>query len=220
MYTPHVLCAMGGSWATDPSEIWECTVRLAADGGGGDTLDCAAWLTASATQMSSWFHASENGMSTAATLRWIKANHVGTDGTYADKTTTHVYDYGVPSTGGVLAGSVPGYCSLAMTWETANARGPGHRGRIFPPNNTYNVSSSVFKVSATSRDANATAGSQLLNALKASTGPGLTATPVIASKVNGAIVPIVGCTSDDIDDVQRRRKNRVVGSRSAVHVPA
>jgi|SRR5664279_691300 len=218
-YTPHVLFAFGGSWATDSSEVWECTVRLKADGGGGDTLDCAAYLTATATQMSSWFSASDNGMSTAATLRWIKANHIGADGNYADKTTTHVYDYGTPSTGGVLAGSIPGFCSLAYTWETANARGPGHRGRIYPPNNTYNPSSSVFKVSGTAATANAAAGAQLLNALKASSGAGLTATPVIASKVNGAIVNITGCTSDNIYDVQRRRKNRVVGTRSAVHVP-
>ena len=217
-YTPHVLFAFGGSWVTDPSEVWECTVRLRADGGGGDTLNCAAYLTATATQMSSWFHASENYISTEATLRWIKANHIGADGTYVDKTTTNVYDYAVPSTGGVLQGGAPGFCSLAYTWETANARGPGHRGRIYPLNNVFNPLG-AFKVSNAMASANAVAAVMLLNALRASSGAGLTATPVIASKINGAIVDIVGATSDNIYDVQRRRKNRIVGTRSGLAVP-
>ena len=219
-YTPHVLFAMGGSWINDNTEIWECTVRLQANGGGGVTLDCGAYLTDISNDVQSWFEAGANYTSSSATLKWIKANHVDAAGHYVDSTTTHVFDYSGTIVG-INPDRAPGFCSLAYTWETANARGPGHRGRIYPPNNTFVTTSSAFKVNDAARDYNATAATQLLIALQNRGGAdGRKGVPVVASKVNGAIVPIIGATSDNIYDVQRRRKNRIVGTRSAVHVPA
>ena len=214
-YTPHVLFVFGGSWAADLTEIWECTVRLEANGGGGVTLDCDAYLAAISLPLKTWFAAAGTAMSSRAQLKWIKANHVGADGRYVDGTTTHVRDYGPIVTGGAPDVG-PQFCTLAYTWETAVARGPAHRGRIYPPNATRAPSTS-FKVDSGQRDANAANGAGLLAVLKNTAGAdaGTHATPCIASNIGGAIHAITGCTSDDIYDVQRRRKNRVVGSRSA-----
>ena len=215
-YTPHVLVAIGGSWVNDTNEVWECTVRLQANGGGGDTLDPDAYLAAIATPLKTWFTTVATHMSNAATLAWVKANHVGADGNYVDPTTTHVHDYSPVGVGG-LGQYSPGFCSLAYTWETANARGPGHRGRIYPPNCTWVTDSSAFKVTAADATTNATNGAGLLAVLKnTASAPGLHGTPVVASKVNGAIIPITGCTSDNVYDVQNRRKNRIKGTRSAI----
>jgi len=212
-YTPHVLVAFGGSWSNALTEIWECTVRLSADGGGGDTLDPDGYISDIATGLATWYHGA--GMALSSQLKWVKVNHIGADGLYADKTTTHVHDYS-PPIAGITLGVAPGFCTLAYTWETAHARGPGHRGRIYPPNNAYATVSS-FQVSAGDATANAEAGASLLAILKNSAGaPGRKGTPVIASKVDASITPITGCTSDTVYDVQRRRKNRIVGTRSAV----
>lgn len=214
-YTPHVLVAFGGSWQTSPSEIWECTVRVDADGGGGLTIDPDAYLADIAPHLATWFGTSGTNMNHWATLKWVKANHIAADGTYVDATTTHVHDF-APAVAGAGVGQGLGYISLAYTWETAVARGPAHRGRIYPPN-FFGTDSGPFSVSAGSRDANAVNGAGLLAILKNSAGAnGTKGTPVVASKIGGAIHPITGCTSDDAYDVQRRRKNRIPVTRSGI----
>lgn len=215
-YTPHVLVAFGGTWTDALSEVWECTVRILADGGGGVTIDPDAYLADVAPQLGTWFSNAPNMMSNNAMLKWVKANHIKADGTYLDPANTHVYDYGTAHQGGT-GNAIPGYCSLAYTWETAAARGPGHRGRIYPPNTVLGATAHTFTVTATQRDANAVAGAGVLAALKNTAGAnGTKGTPVVASKVNGALVHITGCTSDDVYDVQRRRKNRIKPTRSAL----
>lgn len=214
-YTPHVLVAFGGSWTDEPSEMWENTVRLLANGGGGDTLDPEAYLTAIATNLKTWFSAAGTSMSSRATLNYVKVNHIGADGTYVDKTTTHLRDYSPVVPGGATQ-NMAGFISLAYTWETALLRGPGHRGRIYPPNATAPLLTAL-RTTTGARDAIATAGAGLLAVLKNTPGSaGTHATPIVASKVGGQVTPITGCTCDDIYDVQRRRKNRVKGTRSGV----
>lgn len=217
-YTPHTLFAFGGSWSSNPEEVWECTVRLDGNGGGGVTLDPEAYLASIATPMASWFSASVVTMDALAQLKWLKCNNVNAEGRYTDTTTTHVHDYS-PAIAGSTDHKLPGFCSLAYTWETAVARGPGHRGRIYPPNATM-TTTGAFTVSDSLRTQNAQAGAQLLNTLKNLSGPtGTRAIPVVASKIGGAIHAITGCTSDNVFDVQRRRKNRIKGARSAVYAP-
>jgi hypothetical protein len=215
-YTPHVLVVFGGTWTLDPGEVWECSVRISADGGGGVTIDPDAYLAAIHDPLKTWFTAVGTAMCNNAVLGYMKANHIAADGTYVDKTVTHLFDY----PGGVVGAQDPKgpqFISLAYTWETALKRGPGHRGRIFPPNGVLPVQVSAFKINAAGRDEIATNGAGLLAVLKNSAGAnGTKGTPIIASKINGALTPIIGCSADDIFDVQRRRKNRIKGTRSAI----
>jgi hypothetical protein len=180
------------------------------------TLDPAAYLTAIATPLATWFSASASKMCSLATLRFVKANNIDAAGHYADATTTHVHDY-ADGIVGFAAPVGPQFISRAITWETANARGPGHRGRIYPPNATVAIGTSAFKTSGTDRDVNTAAGASLIGVLKNASGAnGVKGKPVVASKVNGALVTITGVSSDDVYDVQRRRKNRIKGSRSTI----
>jgi hypothetical protein len=215
-YTSHVLVAFGGTWVDTPGEVWENTVRISSNGGGGVTLDPGAYITAIKTALSTWFTNSATKMSSSAVLGWLKANTIGSDGKYVDKTTTHLWDYAAGIVG-AQAPVGPQFLSLAYTWETAAARGPAHRGRIYPPNAGYGIST-AFEVNSSQRDANAAAGAALLTVLKNAGGTdGTKGTPVIASNIGAAIQNITGCTSDTVFDVQRRRKNRVKGTRSSLH---
>lgn len=215
-YTPHLLIAFGGSWTTAPSEVWECTIRATSDGGAGSIVNEEAYLGEVAPQLATWFHNAANLQSALATLRWMKANHVAADGTYVDSGTTHVHDFATPPVGGSPSYNT-GYCSLAYTWETAVARGPGHRGRMYTPNCSMPMTTDPFVVSNLLRDQNATAGAGILALVHNSGGSAnLKPHPVVASKIGGAIHNITGCTSDSIYDVQRRRKNRAVGTRSGI----
>jgi hypothetical protein len=179
------------------------------------TLDPDGYLADIHGPLGTWFGAVGTKMSSTSNLKWVKANHIGADGLYVDSTTSYTYDYGTPIPGGV-AQSMPGFCTLAYTWETGVLRGPGHRGRIYPPNCVY-APATAFTVGASQRDNNAANGAGLLAVLKNTGGvDGRRGTPCVASKVNGAVTPITGCSSDDVMDVQRRRKNRVKPTRSAV----
>lgn len=214
-YTPHVLFAMLGSWIGDEEEVWECTVRLSADGGGGDTLDPEAYLAQIKTPLQTWFAAATTHISQFATLNTIKVNHVDAAGHYVDPI-THLRDYTPPIQGSDVT-PWPGKTSLVYTWETGLARGPGHRGRIYPPaNNPGGVS--AFRCDPTVATRNAQNGAGLLAVLKntAFAVAGTHGQPVVASKIGGVINNITGCTSDNVYDSQRRRGNRIPTARSAV----
>lgn len=217
-YTPHVLVAIIGGWSSDDEEVWENTVRLRGDGGGGVALDPEAYLTAIKAPLATWFSAVGTNMSPRAQLKTVKVNHVGADGRYVDPGTTHLRDYlpvvggGAPYTGSNL---LPGKTCLAYTWETDLARGPGHRGRIYPPN-TFDTNVSPFRVSNANAAINAANGAGLLAVLKNTGGAdGARGIPVIASRLAGQITDITAVTSDNIYDVQRRRGNRIPSVRSA-----
>jgi hypothetical protein len=214
-YTPHVLVAFGGSWVNDATEIWECTVRISGDGGGGVTIDPDAYLADVAGPLGIWYHGAQ--MDVQASLTWVKANHIAADGTYVDKTVTHLRDF-APAILGSLTHTAPGFCSIAYTWETALLRGPGHRGRVYPPNGSCVPAANFNAAFRIGNQADYAAnGAGLLAVLKNAAGAdGTKGTPVVASKVNGALTPIIGCSADTIFDVQRRRKNRIKGNRSAI----
>ena len=132
-----------------------------------------------------------------------------------DKTTTHLRDYS-PVVAGGSGQFAPAFCSLAFTWETAKLRGPGHRGRIYPPNPAGTLGTAL-RVNDSTRDTGAAAGKALLAVLHNASGAnGTKPSPVVASKVDGSLTPITGCSCDNIVDVQRRRKRSAKGGRSAI----
>src|SRR5664279_1514445 len=154
-------------------------------------------------------------MDPKAKLTFLKVNHVGADGKYVDTGITHVTDL-APTLGGSTH-TMPGYCSVAYTWETAVKRGPGHRGRIYPPNAAGLEVLHAFTMSDASATASATAGAALLTILKNASGAnGTKGKPVVASKIGGQLVTITGVSVDNIFDIQSRRKNRIKATRSAI----
>lgn len=216
-YTPHVLVAFGGSWGFSTSEIWECTLRGGLVTGGPDPTDFDgdAYLGSVQGGLATWFGDTANHMSSLARLKWIKANAVGADGKYINPV-THVFDYSTAVSGSAVPGNLPGFCSLAYTWETGRARGTAHRGRMYTPN-AFPLDTE-FTVSPANGALNAQAGVALLEILDNS-GSGISTQELtfgIYSRIDASHHDITGCSSDDTWDVQRRRKDRIPSVRSAV----
>lgn len=213
-YTPHYLVAFGGDFVGETGEGWECTLRVT-EASGGDVLDPVAYLAAIKTPLSTWFAAATSKMTVESRLSWIKCNRIGPDGRYSDKANSHRTDYATPVSGSASS-AAPAFISLAYTWETGNARGRAHRGRMYPPSG-YNCSSAM-QVSTTDRDAAAAAGKALLAVFANAAGSNVQTKPMpsIYSGLDATVHAITGVSVNSTYDVQRRRKAQVKGTRSAI----
>lgn len=210
VYSTHALVQFGGSisftdFPNTPAEIWSCGIRFAADGGDPLALDMEAFLTAVQNPLATWYHDATNGMSNNTTLDFIKANLIGPDGKYVDKTNTHQFDWSPVIAGGVTPTVLP-IASLVFSWRTAKKRGPGAHGRIYPPNFTYGSGASV-EVDTVDQGSAANAGQRLLRLLTAAWIPAGLAHAVVASKVDASLTPVTLVSVGNVWDTQRRRKN-------------
>src|SRR5690242_9263100 len=186
MFPKHALVAFQGDWATADAtgEVWQFGVRVSTGDPHGDWLsDPQAYCAAIATPIATWFGAASTGMVSSARLRTLKVNNINPDGSYADPN-THLHDYGA----GVFGAAAPVgdmAMSLAITWESNEvSRGPGARGRIYPPNAGYGMNG-AFTVTNASATAAANAGKALLNLLLAQNdAAGFLVTPVISSRTS------------------------------------
>lgn len=202
MYSPHTLVAWGGTLSD--GEIWQNGVRVVGFEDQPLTESaCVEYMEGFAPDLSDWFSDDDNNMATDAALTWLKVNNIGPDGRYVNPTDTNVYDYSSPVPG-ISGQSAPDFCSICFSWTTALMRGPGHTGRIYPPNYTYTALGSRFSSAGQVR-AVATAKALLTVMAHPSEGPNVT--PVVASRVNGVLAHITGVRVGDVYDVQRRRKN-------------
>lgn len=211
MYPIHYLVAFGGGVSTAADEVWQCGVRGLPGAGYVDTFDPDTYLDEIQAALSSWFSNADNMMCSYANLQWVKCNQIAADGTYVDPT-THVHYYGTPVAGGTSL-LHPLDNSLVMTWGSEKTHGPGTYGRIYPPNSTYTLAG-AFTVGDADAIKNATAGKALLTVLNNHSSSSSVFGPCIVSKRNATATEITRVSSDNIYDVQRRRKNRASGARS------
>lgn len=209
---------MQGNWTDASQEVWECTVRVDLLAAGGTVaLDQVNWLGEIKSPLQTWFGAITSFINPKAQLQQIKGNQIGPDGKYADphNSNTQVYPPGV--VGNVANTQVgPNFLSMVTSWQTAKSRGTGAHGRIYLPNNCFPMNDS-FQISTTNRDKIPTAGKALLVILgnAGSATANRKAVPVVASRKDATLTPINGVSGNSVYDVQRRRKNRIDGTRSA-----
>lgn len=221
-FAPHTLIALGGhlAGAEQNSEIWQCGVRVSVFTGEpgaptGPVSDPQAYLDAIAAGVGTWWASA--GMTNTATLAWLKCNNINAAGKYADPTTTHRHDYD-PEIGGGTASHTPNFLTLAVSFRTAKKRGPGSHGRVYLPTAIPDEGG----LSLVSDSAAATAASHgvgLLNAISKTVGSD-TVFPVVASRVNATLTAISHVQVSTVIDVQRRRKNALVGTYSGFPYPA
>lgn len=226
-FTPHTLFEFGGKLhegSSHTDEIWTCGVRCRSFNTKGPlaAADLASVLAnmvnggsgdGSQAGLKAWFGGAAAHMGSNATLEWAKLNNIGADGKYSEPTTTEL-DFAPVSGAGSPQG--PSFCTVAYTWETGLQRGRAHRGRIYPPNYCYAPVGAT--ISAADRDQAAQEGVYLLEIINDAhnTAADDRAEAIVASRIDGATHVITGVSCDDVYDVQRRRKNRVRGLRSAV----
>lgn len=214
VYTPHTLIEFGGSIiSANGNDIWACGLRVVDFNNFGPLPSPGTYMESIAAALSSFFSASTHHIGAAATLQYLKVNNIGADGKYADKANTNRHDYsGV--VGGAAATGTPAFIGLVGTWETANARGLAHRGRMYLPN--YALSCSGNEVSTTLRDSVRSDYVALYSVLCTHFDSGANeAVGIVASGKNGTWNQITGVTVDTVVDVQRRRKNATAGQRSS-----
>lgn len=215
----HHRVTFGGTLAESnagaPDEIWACNVNVT--GVDAEGFDEEAYLDSIAPRLATWFSSVDGHMSNEAALTYVKCNQVGPDGLYVDKTTTHRRDIN-PVAQGVAAPVDPSIISIAISWSTDKARGPGSHGRIYPPNATVGSSGQMF-LTGFSGPQIATSGFQLLGILQNDGHAGPTLAPVVASKVNATNTQITGVRVGSVKDVQRRRKSALRETYSTLVFP-
>lgn len=217
-YPRHALVTFGGTVvgsASTEDEIWQCGVRLDGDD-SGFLSDPDSYLSDIATPLETWYAASSSVMRGDSHLKWVKANNIAADGTYADPV-THVHDYATPVAGGAAAGPMPAMLTCCFSWVTAAARGPAHTGRIYPPVWLPATSSEI--ISDANRTSYANSGKDLLLVL-ANGFADVFGQPSVVSKVGiGYKRHITGVRVGSVIDVQRRRKNALPEVYSSVAFP-
>lgn len=217
-YAPHSRLTVAGSWEGDISEIWEWTLSLCGPTGSGPVTNPDAFLLAAAPIVSAFHSAQGSEISPDAQLLTLKIASIGADGKYVGEAS--IYDYNPSISGGAQDSTNPGFCCMAITLQSAVLRGPGSRGRFYPPNCCFPVQGkqtaggSVFLVDAAHVGPALAAARTMLNALAGTND----CVPVIASRVNGTNSAVTGLSMNDIADTQRRRKNKIKGTRQTVNL--
>lgn len=222
-YPGHAYVSLDGDWTTSDAsdEVWQFGIRVRGNTGAPDNgflQGPQAYCDAIATGIGTWFSNSGHQMANTARLRMLKVNNIGPDGKYRDPT-THQHDYGSGIVGANgINGS--GILSTAYSFQGSDiSRGPGARGRCYPPNVSI-LAGASFTTSTAQANVHLAAALALLEILTIDepTG-GALVRPFIVSKGTpasggvGRSQTISRVSVDTVIDVQRRRKNRVTGTR-------
>jgi len=208
-YANHWLMAIGGTLGNTggANEIWQCGIRGLPNPGSGLSLgDADQGLSKIHEAVRAWFVSDNANMRNDATIAYCKLNEIGPDGRYVDPT-TNVYDY-PDGTFGAAVPEMPSFLSVAFSWTTDRNRGPGARGRIYPPVAIPHSPGDV--VSTLLTNAYVTAAKGLLDAISNPSSGIFVMGPAVVSKIGAVIQPITGVRVGNVIDVQRRRKNALV----------
>jgi len=210
---------MGGSLGTAPNaEIWVCGVRVV-EGAQGFLTNPQAYVDAVQAGVSAWFTTNPGSRNLAAmrndaTLQWLKAANIGSDGKYhaGDPVGQHNYS---PAIVGPLNPGMPPFVTLALSWTTPLTRGVGSHGRIYPPVAVAASTSGILPTTGFLLADYATLGVTLIRALNQTAagtyGHSVTCSVITrqGGKIPGGGAPITGCRVGSIVDVQRRRKDKL-----------
>ena len=214
-FRPHTRVTLQGEIFSGSTvlDIWSCNINVVRNLLFGPLDDPAAYLEQIAAPMAAWFTGATHRMRNDVRLTQLKVNNIGADGKYSDPGHPHTNAYGPLVVGGSVTVDTPPMCSLAWSWTTSLFRGPGHTGRIYPPNALLGTTAANSKVTSGEAGTHVTAAKALLDVLR-NTG-GILASPCVSSAVLEDNVLITGVRVGDVIDVQRRRKNAEVETYSA-----
>lgn len=221
---PFLRITFGGNIYGE-SDIWSCGINFAET--RGDDPYPNEWLQRAQevsdeldVTIANWFKDPEMGISKDASLTWVKAAWIGTDGLYlSDAGLTEVPE----GTVGVNNAQIAPQLSTAITFETTRRRAPGKHGRIFPPMNVPSIGSNGH-VPSTQADNMALRTSELLTAMMRDIDVVYNTTfyPIVASQKTDDHQQIVYVKVGDVVDTQRTRRNafrEIYTSKKAIAYP-
>lgn len=166
------------------------------------------------TAIRSWFTRGDTGISTGATLEWVKFAQVGADGFYtvaADGDYAFNETHDITPVAGAMSLNVAPQLSLAITLDTGAKRGLAKTGRIYPPL-TGELNAAGVDNSPQLKAASAATMISAINAAFANTNPegGVHDQVVVASGVReGKIALVQSVRVGNVVDTQRRRRNNI-----------
>lgn len=222
-YDPHTYVTIGGTLTEESGqdEIWQIGIRGFDTAGGGTTPFSAAHLTqladnlarTGANTVADWYASADAHNASQAHMRFIKAANIGADGKYTGAPEIRGMDVV-----GALGGQVPSFMSAALSFSTAVRFGKRLRhGRVYPPNYSFQPVSGSAQIPGSIVTSLATAGIALLNAVSI-TDPSWQFSAYIVSR-QGGHAKITGVRVGNVFDVQRRRKNAVPETYTALPYP-
>lgn len=227
-FAEHTLVTFGGQLgyggATNTVDRWQCGVRVANWINGAPVGQVTApdqYIALVGPALKTVLTTVTGGYASMASdqsLDFVKVAQIGADGKYAAVAgNPWLWTTGLPVAGGM--GRVgPPMQAIRLTWTTANTRGRGHIGGIFVPFVGY-AGWNTSTISAAAQTAYRDWGKAILVALHQTTAAdNQEKRPVIASRLAGTLTPITGVKVGSVIDVQRRRKEQVVETYSAVSV--
>jgi hypothetical protein len=156
-YPNHMLLTWGGTFGSEPLEIWSNGIRLINDPDvDGSSFDAPAdggsqsLVDAYAAKVKTHYANVNSGYGSNVRLQWIKFNHVGPDGRQVNQQKTWT-NFVTPATGTAGAGESTGPITHAMcvTFLTNANRGRASRGRVFVPHPSMTMLGSSYRYTAT-----------------------------------------------------------------------
>lgn len=217
-FRQHTRVSFGGTLqGVTPNEIWQCNVAVAdfsTNPSGAPLADPGAYMvdiaSTGATTLKTWFQQTldANGMSNQAHLDWVKVNNIDVNGKYlGGPSSGHTFLYGASPGIGVKVPGVPYILCGAVSWKTASNNKRGLNGRVYLP---LAFASNAFPImSVGEQQSLRDFGTSLLTLLARAN---FHATPVVASRVDSSLHPIIQVRAGNVMDVQRRRKDRITES--------
>jgi hypothetical protein len=216
-YPPHALVAFSGTWTYPDlaNEVWQFGIRVSThDAAGGYLAGPQAYCDQITPLVTTWFHGG-TCFDSQAKLTMVKVNNIQPDGHYHDPV-THQTAVTAGNTGGAAMIS-PAFCTIACTLETGRTTGRARRGRIYPPVAIEQQAGRGVTVEPVFQTVLRDKIKALLTILLINepTG-GLLLQPSIVSRVDASHNDINGVSVNSVIDVQRRRKNRAIATRTPV----
>lgn len=237
LYVPHISLTWGGTfWST---EVWQMGLRL----NGGEVTNegemdgyCEAHVSELATKVKDWFGHNNSGSSQEAYLEWVKANVIGSDGKYWNKSTTHQVRVTPSVHGGTFpyagSGKLPPQVALVLSLRTGN-RGPREAwGHVYMPCQSLELASGKPTISTNAANNIASKFADFINSLNATPSPASVVEPkvVIASKYSSytdrksgvhktfqaSLTPVTDVWVGDKYDTHRSRANKIAQTYSKV----
>lgn len=209
-YSPHVKVQFSGTindsmTAGQPVEIWSCMFSLIRAGGG---LAMTSLLNAVDTRISTWFAASDTGISPSVLLTSVKVNEIGADGKQLTDPTLEVVHTTPVRGGGSTSNVLPLGTAIKVTLDdgTRNRRAKGgfyvpRPGIAVLPGGRFNAGQMATLAASTQT---------MLNGINTESG----ITVAIASKVDASLTPCERLRVGDVPDNISRRRNALTESYS------
>lgn len=203
---PHLYLQWGGT--LPGGDIWSCGLRMSTVGAG--TVDSAASMLDGAAAAVSAFHGASSGgvqINSRCVLTFVKLNAIGTNGKYMLQTTNEKSGLNVP--GGIVdSNPPPNQVCLAISLQTAVARGAASKGRFYVPLPAYSIGTDG-RIGVTYAENAGTGADTMIAALNA-LNTGLKV--AVYGQKQGVLAQrlVTGVRVGRVLDTQRRRRNKLV----------